>query len=101
VASVKLRHEFAGTKHKLFNMANTKAILGFIAGASIGAIIGILMAPEKGADTRQKIIDKSGDLKDAIKESITGFLDKLQKGVDEEVSRDDRNIVPKMGNDIS
>jgi gas vesicle protein len=82
-------------------MANTKTILGFIAGASIGAIIGILIAPEKGADTRQKIIDKSGDLKDAVKESITGFLDKLQKGVDEETDQEARNIVPKMGNDIS
>jgi len=82
-------------------MANTKTILGFIAGASIGAIIGILIAPEKGADTRQKIIDKSGDLKDAIKESITGFLDKLQKGVDEEVDKEASNMVPKMGNDIS
>ena len=81
-------------------MANTKTVLGFIAGASIGAIIGILIAPEKGADTRQKIIDKSGDMKDALKESITSFLDKLQKGVDEEVKQE-QDIVPKMSNDIS
>jgi gas vesicle protein len=98
---MKLRHEFAGTHYKSFNMANTKTILGFIAGASIGAIIGILIAPEKGADTRQKILDKSSDLKDAIKDGITGFIDKLQKGVDEEVKQEDRNIVPNMSNDIS
>ncbi len=81
-------------------MANTKIILGFIAGAALGAIAGILIAPEKGADTRQKIIDKSGDLKDLVKDSVLGFLDKLQKGVDEEVNQQDVHSVPKMNSDI-
>lgn len=81
-------------------MANTKIVLGFIAGAALGAIAGILIAPEKGAETRQKIIDKSGDLKDLVKESVLGFLDKLQKGVDEEVNQQDVNTVPKMNSDI-
>jgi len=81
-------------------MANTKIILGFIAGAAIGAITGILLAPDSGAATRKKIIDKSGDLKNAVKDSITGFLDKLQKGVDEEVKQEERNEVPKMNTDI-
>lgn len=81
-------------------MANTKIILGFIAGASLGAIAGILLAPEKGADTRKKIIDKSTDLKDAVKESVLGFLDKLQKGVDEEVNQQDVPGAPKMNTDL-
>ena len=81
-------------------MANTKIILGFIAGAAIGAIAGILLAPDSGAATRKKIIDKSGDLKDAVKDGITGFLDKLQKGVDEEVKQEERNTVPKMNTGI-
>jgi gas vesicle protein len=81
-------------------MANTKITLGFIAGAAIGAIAGILLAPDSGAATRKKIIDKSGDLKDAVKDGITGFLDKLQKGVDEEVKQEERNTVPKMNTDI-
>ena len=66
-------------------MAKTKIILGFIAGASIGAIAGILLAPDSGTATRKKIIDKSGDLTGAVKDSIAGWLDKLQKGVEEEV----------------
>jgi gas vesicle protein len=81
-------------------MANTKTTLGFIAGAAIGAIAGILLAPDSGAATRKKIIDKSGDLKDAVKDSVTGLLDKLQKGVDEEVKQEERNAVPKMNTDI-
>jgi len=77
-------------------MANTKTILGFIAGAAIGAIAGILLAPNSGAATRQKIIDKSGDLKDAVKDSITGLLDKLQKGVDDELKQEKHAAVPSM-----
>jgi gas vesicle protein len=81
-------------------MANTKTVLGFIAGAAIGAIAGILLAPDSGTGTRKKIIDKSGDLKDAVKDSITGLLDKLQKGVDEEVKQEEHKTVPKMNTDI-
>ena len=82
-------------------MSNTKTILGFIAGASIGAIVGILLAPDAGATTRKKIVDKSGDLKDAVKDSVLGFLDKLQKGVDEEINQEGHNTVPKMNSDIA
>lgn len=83
-----------------FIMANTKIILGFIAGACIGAIAGILLAPDSGSAIRRKIADKSGDIKDAVKDRITGFLDKLQKGVEQEVEQEKYNVVPKMNNDI-
>lgn len=81
-------------------MANTKTILGFIAGASIGAIAGILFAPDSGVSTRKKIVDKASDLKDAVKDNVNDLLDKLQKGVDEEVNQQDYNTVPKSNNDI-
>ena len=82
-------------------MANTKTIFGFIAGAAIGAIAGILLAPDSGAATRKKIAGKSGDLKDAMKESISGWTDKLQKGVNEEVSSGEQQTVPAMNSDRS
>lgn len=56
-------------------MANTKTTLGFIAGISIGAIAGILLAPDKGAGTRKKLIDASADLANTVKKSIAGLLD--------------------------
>lgn len=80
-----------------FIMANTKVILGIIAGLSIGAIAGILLAPDSGTATRKKIVDKSGDLKDAVKDSVLGFLDKLQKSVDEEIIQEKQQSVPNMG----
>ena len=33
-------------------MGNTKTLLGFLAGAAVGAIAGILLAPDKGSATR-------------------------------------------------
>jgi gas vesicle protein len=69
-------------------MANTKIIHGFVAGAAIGAIAGILFAPDSGANTRRKIAEKPGDLKDAVKNNIRGRLDKLRKDVDMEVKQE-------------
>ena len=43
-------------------MANTKTLLGFLAGAAVGALAGILLAPDKGSETRKKISKKTGDL---------------------------------------
>ena len=79
-------------------MSNIKTALGFIAGASIGAIVGILLAPDSGVATRNKIIDRSGEVKDAVKDSILGLLDKLQKGVDEEVTQTEQ--APRMSKEV-
>jgi gas vesicle protein len=48
-------------------MSNTsKILLGFIAGAAIGGALGILLAPDKGSETRRKIVEKGSDLGDSI-----------------------------------
>lgn len=48
-------------------MSTGKVVLGALAGLAIGAIAGILFAPEKGSTTRQQIMDKSDDLADDLK----------------------------------
>lgn len=48
-------------------MGYTKTIITFMAGAAVGAIAGILLAPDKGSDTRQKLVSKKNDLVDAMK----------------------------------
>lgn len=60
-------------------MVNTKAIAGFVAGLSVGAIAAILLSPAKGADTRRKIIDKTGELCNSVKDSVTGFVKGKEK----------------------
>jgi gas vesicle protein len=60
-------------------MANTKALLGFLAGAAAGALAGILLAPDKGSETRKKISKKTGDLGDSLKNSFNDFVDGIKE----------------------
>lgn len=39
--------------------SNSKVILALLGGAAIGAVLGILFAPDKGSETRHKIVDKA------------------------------------------
>ena len=39
-------------------MERGKVILGLLAGAAAGSLIGILFAPDKGVDTRKKVVHK-------------------------------------------
>ena len=47
----------------------SKILLTFVAGAAIGAALGVLLAPDKGSETRRKLMEKGSDLGD----SIAGF----------------------------
>jgi gas vesicle protein len=63
---------------KTLHMSSSKTLLGFVAGAAVGALAGILLAPEKGADTRQKISSKTSDLADSVKTSFGDFIDQVK-----------------------
>lgn len=41
--------------------STSKTILAVMGAAAVGAIIGMLVAPEKGSDLRRKITDRTGD----------------------------------------
>ncbi|NCD69425.1 YtxH domain-containing protein [Mucilaginibacter agri] len=63
---------------------NSKTILALIAGLAAGAALGILFAPDKGDDTRDKLADSLKGLSDSIKETagkeienLLGLKDKL------------------------
>lgn len=59
-------------------MSNSKAALGFLAGAAAGAILGILFAPDSGKETRRKISKKTSDMSDSLKNSFSDFVDGLK-----------------------
>ena len=42
--------------------STSKTILAVMGAAAVGAVIGMLVAPEKGSDLRRRITDATGDL---------------------------------------
>jgi gas vesicle protein len=66
-------------------MSSGKTMLGVLAGFAAGALVGVLLAPEKGTDTRKKLAklgeDYAGDLNDKfneLKDQITEKLGSVQ-----------------------
>jgi len=55
----------------------TKVILALLAGVAAGAALGILFAPEKGTETRDKLSESLNNLTDTIKETAAAELEKL------------------------
>jgi gas vesicle protein len=41
--------------------STTKVVLGIVGAAAAGAVIGMLLAPEKGSDIRQRVKDAAND----------------------------------------
>jgi gas vesicle protein len=64
-------------------MNSGKVLLGVLAGAATGALLGVLFAPHKGAITRKKISRTTGHYADEVKDKFNDFLDavteKLEK----------------------
>jgi len=65
-----------------------KVIIGLLAGAAAGAILGVLFAPDKGSETRRKIAEKSKDVKDDIKNKFDEILEKTKEKFDHKKGED-------------
>ena len=48
----------------------------FLIGFTAGVLAGILFAPEKGTDTRQKLVDRANELKDQFNDFVDNFSNK-------------------------
>ncbi len=53
-----------------------KVIGALIIGAAVGAVLGILFAPDKGSEIRKKLLNQTGDLTDLLKEKLTSVIEK-------------------------
>jgi gas vesicle protein len=61
--------------------STASAVMGFLAGAATGAIIGILFAPDTGVTTRKKIKDQTQKISDDVKNNVAHKIDDLSKYV--------------------
>ena len=55
-------------------MSKGNVVIGVLAGVAVGALIGILFAPDKGSETRKKISKKSSDTVDDLKEKFDDLI---------------------------
>jgi gas vesicle protein len=56
---------------------NTKVLAALLAGLAAGAALGILFAPERGSETRDKLNDALKNLGDSIKDRAAEEIDNL------------------------
>lgn len=68
------------------NKDNGKIITALLAGLAAGTVLGILFAPEKGSETRDKLNESLSDLGDAIKERAEEQYEQLNDFKDRVVS---------------
>lgn len=67
-------------------MKEGKIVLGVLAGLAAGAVLGILLAPDKGSETRKKLTGKGSKYIDDIKEKLNdvyhSILDKSESVIE-------------------
>lgn len=65
-------------------MDTGKTILTFLAGAATGAVAALLLAPDSGEKTRDKLRSKAAGATGVAKEKILEGLDALETALEEE-----------------
>ena len=59
-------------------MKNSDVVVGILGGLAVGAILGVLFAPDKGSNTRRKIAEKGTNLKDNLKGNFNDFVASIE-----------------------
>ena len=66
---------------------NSKTLIAVLAGVAAGAALGLLFAPEKGSETRDKLSDSLKNLGDSIREKAAEEIDNLTEFKEKVVSK--------------
>ncbi len=68
-----------------------KFLTGFLVGSAIGGIVGLLLAPSSGEDTREIIVDKTDELYKNTEDSVKEIQDKANDVIED---------IQKKGNEL-
>ncbi|MBK8371052.1 MAG: YtxH domain-containing protein [Saprospiraceae bacterium] len=60
-------------------MKSNKALMGVMAGAATGAVLGVLFAPHKGSSTRKRIMSMGGSYMSNVKQILEGYVSMMIK----------------------
>jgi gas vesicle protein len=76
---------------------NNDTLIGILAGTAIGALIGVLFAPEKGSVTRERLRSEAISAKESMEERLS----ELEEKVKETVANEKASLDEKMDSIIS
>jgi gas vesicle protein len=57
--------------------SGSKVLLGVLAGAAAGAVLGVLFAPDKGPETRRRLSEGSRDVASSLKDRFSDLVDNI------------------------
>jgi gas vesicle protein len=78
-------------------MKTSNVLLGIVAGAAVGALLGVLFAPDKGSNTRRKISKKGEDFVGGIKEKTNLLIDVVKSPFLEEMHEGNGKAIQPKG----